>query len=119
MKLDKSITSLGLLLISVSSIMGSGWLFSSFYATQTAGPAALISWIVGGVFMLIVAFTFAEVFSMLPVSGASVRIPQISHGKVVGIFCSLAFWFTYVVLIVIEVQAVIQYLCFYFPDLVG
>ena len=118
MKLEKSISPLGLLFISVSSIMGSGWLFSAFYATQNAGPASIVSWLVGGVFMLIVAFTFAEVFSTLPVSGASVRIPQISHGNVVGIFCSLAFWFTYVVLIVIEVQAVIQYLSFYFPNLV-
>lgn len=115
MKLDRSVSSMGLLFISVSSIMGSGWLFSAFYATQNAGPASILSWIVGGFFILIVAFTFAEVFSTVAVSGASVRIPQITHGNVIGIFCSLAFWFTYVVLIVIEVQAVVQYLCFYFP----
>ena len=119
MKLDRSVSSIGLLFISVSSIMGSGWLFSSFYATQNAGPASILSWIIGGVFILIVAFTFAEVFSLVPVSGASVRIPQITHGNVIGVFCSLAFWFTYVVLIVIEVQAVVQYLCFYCPSLMS
>lgn len=117
MKLDRSISSLGLLFISISSIMGSGWLFSSFYVTETAGPASLLSWIIGGILVLIVAFTFAEVFSFIPVSGGSVRIPQITHGNVIGIFCSLAFWFLYIVLTVIEVQAVVQYLCFYFPDL--
>ena len=117
MKLDRSVSSLGLLLVSVSSIMGSGWLFSAFYAAQNAGPASLVSWIIGGIFMLVVAFTFAEVFSLVPVSGASVRIPQITHGNVIGVFCSLAFWLTYVVLVVIEVQAVVQYLCFYFPQL--
>ena len=41
MKLEKSISPLGLLFISVSSIMGSGWLFSAFYATQNAGPASI------------------------------------------------------------------------------
>lgn len=119
MKLTRSVSTLGLLFISITSIMGSGWLFSSFYASELAGPASMISWIIGGIFMLIVAFTFAEVFSMIPVSGASVRIPQISHGNVIGVFCSIAFWFTYVVLIVIEVQAVCQYLCFYFPSLMS
>jgi len=91
MKLTRSVSTLGLLFISITSIMGSGWLFSSFYASELAGPASIISWIIGGIFMLIVAFTFAEVFSMIPVSGASVRIPQISHGNVIGVFCSIAF----------------------------
>lgn len=117
MKNVRSISYLGLLFISVSSIMGSGWLFSSFYASQNAGPASLLSWIIGGILVIIIAFTFAEVFSFLPVSGGSVRIPQITHGNVIGISCSLSFWFIYVVLIVIEVQAVVQYLCFYIPGL--
>jgi len=119
MKLTRSISSLGLLFISISAIMGSGWLFSSFYSSELAGPAATLSWIIGGIFMIIVAFTFAEAFSMIPVSGSSVRIPQISHGKVVGVFCSITIWFTYIVVMIIEVQAVCQYLCFYFPEIMG
>ncbi|HBM17393.1 MAG TPA: amino acid permease [Lentisphaeria bacterium] len=112
---QRSIPSIGLLFISVSAILGSGWLFGSFYAAQAAGPASIMSWIIGGVFVIIIAFTFAELCSSVPVSGSSVRIPQMTHGTVVGIFCSLNTWFCYVTLTVIETMAVMQYLSFYFP----
>lgn len=113
----RTISSLGLLFISVSAILGSGWLFGSFYAAQAAGPASILSWIIGSFFVIIIAFTFAELCSSVPVSGSSVRIPQMTHGTVVGIFCSLNTWFCYVTLTVIETMAVMQYLSFYFPSI--
>ncbi len=115
---NRTISPLGLLFISVSAILGSGWLFGSFYAAQIAGPAAILSWIIGGMLVIVIAFTFAELGSSVPVSGSSVRIPQFTHGKVVGIFCSLNTWFCYVTLTVIEVLAVMQYLSFYFPSII-
>lgn len=37
-----------LLFLSIGSIVGSGWLFGSFYTAQIAGPAAILSWVLGG-----------------------------------------------------------------------
>lgn len=116
--MHRTISPLGLLFISISAILGSGWLFGSFYAAQNAGPASLLSWVIAGIFVIIIAFTFAEICSLVPVSGSSVRLPQFTHGKVVGVFCSLNTWFCYVTLTVIEVFAVMQYLSFYYPSLI-
>ncbi len=114
--MKREISSLGLLFTSVSSILGSGWLFSTFYASKVAGPASLIAWILGGILICIVAFVFGEVCALIPISGSSVRIPNFTHGKVVSIFFALIIWLSYVGLMVIELQAVIQYLSYYFPS---
>jgi amino acid transporter len=59
----------GLLLTAIGGIIGSGWLFGPFYAAQIAGPAALLSWTIGGVLMMVIALTFAELSAMLPLVG--------------------------------------------------
>ncbi len=114
----RTISPLGILFTSVSAIMGSGWLFSSFYASEAAGPASLISWIIGGTLVGVVAFTFAEICSMIPVSGSSVRIPMFTHGKAVSLYFALIIWLSYVALMVIELLAVMQYMSYYFPSMI-
>jgi len=111
----RNISSLGLLCTSVSAILGSGWLFGSFFAAQMAGPASLISWVIGGIMVCVVAFTFGEICALMPVSGSSVRIPHFTHGKTVSIVFSLIVWISYVALMVIEVEAVVEYLSFFYP----
>jgi len=37
-------------------MVGSGWLFASLYAAQIAGPAAIISWPIGGFVALALYF---------------------------------------------------------------
>lgn len=114
----RSISSLGLLFASVSAIIGSGWLFSSYYASTLAGPSSILSWLLGGVAMIIIAFVFGEICVMLPITGSSTRIPQFTHGTVVSFTFSWIIWLSYAALAPIEVQAVIQYLAFYFPSLI-
>lgn len=116
--MKRSISSVGLLFASVSAIIGSGWLFACYYTSILAGPAALLSWVIGGVGVIIVAFVFAELCSMLPITGSSARIPQFTHGSVVGFIFAWIIWLSYMALMPTEVQAVIQYLAFYFPKLI-
>ncbi len=92
-------------------------MFSAYYTSQLAGPAALISWILGGLMLIIVAFTFAEISAMLPVTGSSVRVPQYTHGTLVAFIFSWFIWLSYTALVPTEVQGVIQYLTLFFPNL--
>lgn len=115
--MNRTISSFGLFLTSISAIIGSGWLFSAFYSASIAGPGAILSWLIGGFFILIVAFVFAEICGMLPVSGSSARIPQYTHGMTVSFMFAWMIWLSYLALMAAEVQAVIQYSSFYFPYL--
>lgn len=116
--MKRSISTFGLLLTSVSAIVGSGWLFSAYYTASIAGPAAILSWVIGGISLVIVAFVFAEICGMLPVTASSTRIPQYTHGTIVSFMFAWMIWLSYLALMAAEVQAVIQYSSFYLPGLV-
>jgi amino acid transporter len=117
MQLKRNISKTSLLFLSIGSIVGSGWLFGSFYTAQTAGPAAILSWILGGICVGIIALTFAELSTMLPLSGGSTAYSLISHGKMTGAIFAWITWLWTMVVAPIEVQAVLQYASNYIPDI--
>lgn len=115
--LSRRISPITLFMLSLNGIIGSGWLFAPFYAAKIAGSAALISWFLGGICATLVAFTFAELSTMLPVAGGTAHIPQLSHGPFVSFIMGWIAWITSVILAPIEVQAVLQYASLFFPSL--
>lgn len=108
-----------MLLCSVSSIIGSGWLFSSYYSSQIAGPAAIVSWLIAAVMTVIIAFTFAEISTLLAIPGGSSHFPHLTHGSLVSIVLSWISWLSIAVMPAIEVQAILQYASFFFPHLLS
>ena len=116
-KLSRRLSPSILFLLSLNSIVGSGWLFAPLYAAKIAGPAAIVSWIIGGFAVGLIALTFAELSSLMPVTGGSAKIPQLSHGPLASFILGWIGWLTSLVLIPIEVQAILQYAYFYFPHL--
>ena len=51
---------------------------------MTAGPAAVISWVIGGAAILVLALVHAELGAMYPVSGGSARFPHYAFGGFAG-----------------------------------
>lgn len=114
----RNITIIGLLFSSVSAILGSGWLFAAEQTSALAGPSSLLSWVIGAVLMMIIAFVFAEICTMIPVTGSSTRIPHITHGTLISFVFAWIIWLSYLTLAPTEVQAVLQYLAVFFPSLI-
>ena len=79
-QLKRHVGVVGLLFASVGSIIGSGWLFGALDASTAAGPAAIISWALGGLMILLIALTYAELGTMFPLSGGVVRYPHLAFG---------------------------------------
>ena len=84
MQVERQVSRLALLCISVGAMIGSGWLFGPLYAAQIAGPAAVLSWVLGGSLVIVIALSFAELSAMLPVTGGLARFPQFTHGAMVS-----------------------------------
>src|SRR3954463_1897626 len=82
--LRREIGFIGLLWASAGSIIGSGWLFGAQGALATAGPAAIISWVIGAVAILLLALAHAELGGMYPVAGGTARFPHYAFGGAVG-----------------------------------
>ena len=108
-RLRREIGVVGLLFTSVGSIIGSGWLFGALSASQIAGPAALISWVIGGVAVILLALAHAELGAMYPVAGGSARFPHYAFGSLAGFAGG---WFAFLGAVTtapIEVEAALQY----------
>ncbi len=56
-------------MLALSSIIGSGWLFGSWEAAKISGPAAIISWIIGAIVIGAIAYIYIELGTMFPESG--------------------------------------------------
>ena len=82
--LVREVGKIGLIWASVGSIIGSGWLFGPRRDSMAAGPAAIISWIIGGVMIMVLALIHAELGGMYPVSGGTARFPHYAFGGAAG-----------------------------------
>ncbi|WP_231386869.1 APC family permease [Gordonia polyisoprenivorans] len=107
--LRRDVGLIGLLFASVGSIIGSGWLFGAMNAAQKAGPAAIISWSIGAVMILLIALTFAELGTMFPVSGGVVRFPHIAFGSFASYTSGWILWIACGTVAPIEVEGALQY----------
>ena len=83
-RLRRDVGFFGLLFVSLGSIIGAGWLFAALYASSLAGPAAVISWFLGGAAVMLLALTHAELGGMYPVAGGSARFPRYAFGRLIG-----------------------------------
>lgn len=116
--MKNKLSTLQLTLLSTGGMIGAGWLFSPFYGFQTAGVGVIASWIITAVITFIIAISFAEVASILPVVGGISRFIGVTHNRTLAfVFLGLS-WLSYVVYLPIEAQSAIQYLGFFWAPLV-
>lgn len=114
----KKLSTMAVIFISTGGMIGSGWLFSPYYGFQTAGQGVIISWLITAFLTLLVALCFAEVASMLPIVSGAMRFLRITHSRTLGFLFVMLGWISYLVYLPLEAQSVVQYLGFWFPNLV-
>lgn len=108
-RLKKDYGTIGLLFTAVGSIIGSGWLFGALNASQMAGPASIISWIIGGIMFIFIGMSYSELGTMFPHSGGVARYPHYSYGSFTSFTMGWLTWIAAAAVAPIEVLAVVQY----------
>ena len=116
--LRRDIGFFGLLFASFGSIIGAGWLFGALYASSLAGPAAVISWVIGGGALMLLAFTHAELGGAYPVAGGSARFPRYAFGNLVGFTSGWIAFLGAVTVAPIMAEATLLYTSNYLPSLI-
>lgn len=99
-----------LVLLGLGSLIGSGWLFGAWEASSIAGPAAIISWIIGFVVIGSIAYNYIEIGTMFPQSGGMSNYAQYTHGSLLGFIAAWANWVSLVTIIPIEAVSAVQYM---------
>ncbi|GAA4083720.1 APC family permease [Streptomyces hundungensis] len=115
-RLRKELGFWSLTAIGFSNILGSGWLFAAMFAAQTAGPAALLSWVGAGVLCALVALVMVELGATRPEGGGTVRWPLYASGRLVG---TVVGWSVLLSVggTAAEISAIMQYAAHYLPGL--
>ncbi len=108
-RLRRDIGKVGLLFTAVGSIIGSGWLFGAMNAAQIAGPAAIFSWLIAGVMILLIGLTYAELGTMFPVTGGVIRFPHYAYGGFASYQMGWINWLAAAIVAPIEVEGALQY----------
>ena len=107
----------GLTLISLGSIIGSGWLLGALNASKVAGASSIISWLLGGLVLSLLALVHAELGSTYPVSGGTARFPYMVFGALGGFTGGWMAFVQAVTIPPIEVEASEGFLNSKFPSL--
>ena len=108
--LRRALNQWDIMFLVVGAMIGSGWLFGSLGAAATAGPAAIVSWVIGGILMMFIALAYAELGGMLPKSGGIVRYPQYTHGSFASFMLGWAYFLSAVTVAPSEAIAAVTYL---------
>lgn len=100
------------------NVVGSGWLFASYYAARDAGPAALIAWLICGTAMVPVVLTYVELGITRPIDGGVVRWPAIICGPFCGTLIGWVVFMQAAVSNPSEASGMLQYASHWWPWLV-
>ncbi|GBR12944.1 MULTISPECIES: APC family permease [Gluconobacter] len=98
-----------LTMIGFGSIFGSGWLFAAAHVADMAGPASILSWLIGGVAVLLIGLVYCELGAALPLAGSVVRYPEQAHGSTAAFLTGAMTTIAFSSLISIEIVAARQY----------
>src|SRR5271154_4597125 len=109
-RLRRDVGLLPLFMVSAGSVIGSGWLLGTLNASEAAGPAALVSWVIGVILLIGVALIYAELGSTYPISGSTARFTWIHAGTLGGFFAGTFSYLQAMAVAPIEVEATLGYL---------
>jgi amino acid transporter len=114
---QKRLTLVDLTFIGLGAIFGSGWLFAAGHVAALAGPAGILSWLIGGAAVLLLGLVYCELGAALPRAGGAVRYPEYSHGALLGSLMGFITLIAFSSLIAIETVACRQYAAAWLPAL--
>jgi len=103
-------------LMSLGAAIGVGLFLGSATAIQLAGPAILISYILGGMAIFVIMRALGEMAVHNPVSGSFSRYAKDYLGPLAGYITGWNYWFLWVVTCMAEITAVGVYMKMWYPD---
>lgn len=99
-----------LMFVSLGSIIGSGWLLGALTAATSAGGASIVSWVLAGVIIILLALVHSELGAAYPLAGGTGRWPRLAFGSLGGFTAGWVAWLQAVTIAPIEVEAALSYL---------
>jgi L-asparagine transporter-like permease len=106
-------------MIAIGGAIGTGLFLGSGFAISLAGPAVLLSYLMGALIALLLMGCLAEMTVTHPTSGSFGAYAEYYIGPLAGFLVRYAYWTANVLAIGTEVTAIALYMRFWFPAYPG
>jgi amino acid transporter, AAT family len=117
--LQRRLTTGQLSMIAIGGAIGTGLFLGSGFAIGLAGPAVLVSYLIGAAIALLLMGCLAEMTVAHPTSGAFGDIAEIYLGSLAGFLVRYAYWAALVLAVGTELTAVAIYMHYWLPTVPG
>lgn len=104
-------------MIALGGAIGTGLFYGSASTIALAGPAVMLSYLIGGVVIFFIMRMLGEMAVDAPVSGSFSYYATKYWGKFPGFLSGWNYWFNYVLVSMAELTAVGIYMQFWYPDM--
>lgn len=104
-------------MIALGGAIGTGLFYGSASTIALAGPAVMLSYLIGGVVIFFIMRMLGEMAVYEPVSGSFSYYATKYWGKFPGFLSGWNYWFNYVLVSMAELTAVGIYMQFWYPDM--
>lgn len=116
-KLKRGLKNRHLQMIALGTAVGTGLFYGSTSTIAMAGPAVILSYLLGGIIIFFIVRMLGEMSVEEPVSGSFSYYASKYWSDFAGFLSGWNYWFLYVVMSMAELTAVGIYLSYWFPDL--
>jgi amino acid transporter, AAT family len=106
-------------MIAIGGAIGTGLFLGSGFAMHLAGPAVLVSYLIGAVVALLLMGCLAEMTVAHPTTGSFGAYAEYFLSPLAGFLVRYAYWAANVLAVGTEVTAVALYMHFWFPGIPG
>ncbi len=117
MKMKRGLKNRHLQMIALGSAIGTGLFYGSASTIALAGPAVILSYLLGGAVIFFIIRMLGEMAVDEPVSGSFSHYAGKYWGKFPSFMSGWNYWFDYVIISMAELTAVGIYMNFWYPDL--
>lgn len=116
-KLQRGLSNRHIQLIALGGAIGVGLFYGSSATIQLAGPAIILSYIVGGLVIFTIMRALGEMAVAEPVSGSFSSYANRYLGPFAGYLTGWTYWFMWVVVAMAEITVAGVYVNYWFPDI--
>ncbi len=106
-------------MIAIGGAIGTGLFLGSGFAIGLAGPAVLLSYLIGALITLLLMGCMAEMTVAHPIAGSFGAWAELYVSPMAGFLVRIAYWAGVVLALGTEVTAVAVYMRFWFPAVPG
>lgn len=103
--------------LAAGGMIGSGWLMGADSTYRNAGSDACLSWLFGGLVMLVIAGVMVELGTAAPKTGGLIFLPLQSSGALVATVVAAGLWIVYAINLASEAVAMTRGLSWKVPGL--